>query len=59
MDEWIKILVAFVQNDRSYSFGTKSLDEMKVATPSATVEVQRDSRWQDLVRLGEIFAGQQ
>ncbi len=58
MDEWIKILVAFVHNDETYNFGTTSVDQMKVATPDATVEIQPDSRWKELARLGDIFAGQ-
>jgi hypothetical protein len=58
MDDWIKILVAFIHNDRAYNFQTKTLDEMVVATPSAAIEVQHDARWKDLTALGEIFAGQ-
>ncbi|KAL1859763.1 hypothetical protein VTK73DRAFT_7459 [Phialemonium thermophilum] len=57
MDEWIKILVAFVQDDEAYDFGTTSVAEWKVATPQATVEIQRDAGWEDLTRLGDVFAG--
>lgn len=58
LDEWIKILVAFVQDDATYTYGTNSLEEMKVAAPDATVKIQADSRWKELARLGDIFAGQ-
>lgn len=56
MEEWIKSLVAFVQDTQEYDFGTKSIDEMKVATPQGSIEIQKDVRWGDLVRLGEVFA---
>jgi uncharacterized protein YaiE (UPF0345 family) len=56
MEDWIKNLVAFVQVDHRYDFGTKSIDEMKVATPEGTIEIQKDTRWGDLVKLGEVFA---
>lgn len=57
MDEWIKILVAFVNNDKPYDYGTRSINEMKVATPEATVKVETDPQWENLARLGDIFAG--
>lgn len=56
MEDWIKSLVAFVQDDQEYEFGTKSIDEMKVATPEGTIEIQSDGRWESLVKLGEVFA---
>lgn len=55
MDDWIKILVAFVKVDTSYEHGTKSENEMKMATPEAKIEIRPDSRWDELVRLGELF----
>lgn len=56
MENWIKNLVAFVNEDQEYDFGTKSIDEMKVATAEGTIEIQKDVRWGDLVKLGEVFA---
>lgn len=55
MDEWIKMLVALVQDDSSYDFGTKTEKDLKVATPEATIEIRPDDRWDELVKLGEIF----
>ncbi|CZR68150.1 probable acetylcholinesterase precursor [Phialocephala subalpina] len=55
LEDWISILVAFV-NDSSYHHGTSSIEEMKLATPECTVEVEKDSRWRELVDLGAIFA---
>jgi uncharacterized protein YaiE (UPF0345 family) len=56
MEEWIKNLVGFVQADEEYDFGTKSIDEMKVAIPEGIIEIQKDTRWTDLVKLGKVFA---
>jgi hypothetical protein len=56
MQDWIKVLVAFVHDDQEYDFGTKSIDEMKVATPEGIIEIQKDVRWDGLVKLGEVFA---
>lgn len=56
LEDWISLLVAFVNNDSSYDFGTTSIEQMKVATPRATIEVQQDLQWKDLVELGAIFA---
>lgn len=55
MDEWIKILVAFVKDDSSYRFGTKTEKDLKVAMPKAEIDMLVDERWDELVRLGEIF----
>jgi uncharacterized protein YaiE (UPF0345 family) len=57
MHDWIQILVAFVQGDETYEFGTKDIKEMKVITPQGQIEVQRDERWNELVELGKAFAG--
>lgn len=57
MEDWIGILVAFVNDDNSYEFGTTSVDQMKVMTPEGKIEVQPDGRWEELVKLGNIFAG--
>lgn len=55
MQNWIDNLVAFVKNDTNYSYGTKAEQEMKMATPEAQIEIRPDPRWDELVRLGEIF----
>lgn len=55
LDDWIKILVAFVKDDKTNTYGTKTLTEMMVATPEASIEIQPDPRWDELVRLGDIF----
>lgn len=55
MDDWIKILLALVKDDSSYEYGTKTEKEMKVATPEANIEILPDERWDELVKLGEIF----
>lgn len=53
MDDWIKVLVALVQNDPNYRHGTETEREMKVATPEAKIEVLADDRWDALIELGE------
>lgn len=57
MADWIRILVAFVNNDETYEYGSKTVQEMKVITPEGTIEVQKDQRWDELVRIGNIFSG--
>ncbi|KAH7015588.1 Alpha/Beta hydrolase protein [Ilyonectria destructans] len=57
MQDWIQILIAFVNDDEDYEFGTNAVDEMRLAAPQATIEVQQDKRWHELVRIGEVFAG--
>jgi uncharacterized protein YaiE (UPF0345 family) len=57
MKDWIQILTAFVNDDKGYKFGTTSNDQMKVMTAEGKIEIQPDERWEELVRLGNIFAG--
>lgn len=57
MEDWIKDLVAFVNNNEDYSYGTTKIDELKVMTPEKTVEVQEDARWGELLRLADHFSG--
>nr|XP_036588714.1 carboxylesterase-lipase family protein [Colletotrichum truncatum]KAF6800088.1 carboxylesterase-lipase family protein [Colletotrichum truncatum] len=59
MEDWIQILVAFVNGDDMYSFGTTSVEQMKVMTPDGKIQIQPDERWDELVKLGQIFAGNQ
>lgn len=56
MEDWIEAFVAFVNDDQEYDYGTRSIDDMVVATPACKIDVERDERWSDLVKLGEIFA---
>lgn len=39
-----------------YRHGASSIEEMKVATPKCTIEVERDLLWRELVDLGATFA---
>lgn len=57
MEEWIETLVAFVNGSDTYEHGTKTVEEMKVMTPEGTIEIRPDNRWDELVSLGKIFAG--
>jgi hypothetical protein len=57
MNDWIRDLVAFVHNETEYKYGTSKGDEVKVATPSGGIEIQPDSRWNELLGLMEVFAG--
>ncbi|KAF6810105.1 hypothetical protein CSOJ01_06517 [Colletotrichum sojae] len=57
LDDWIRTLVAFVQADETFTFGTSSIKEMKVMTPEGKIELRPDERWNELVGLGKIFAG--
>ncbi|KAJ5653600.1 hypothetical protein N7490_000603 [Penicillium lividum] len=56
MEGWIQSFVAFVNDDPEYEFGTHCIDEMKVATPEGKIKIQKDQRWDELVKLGEVFA---
>jgi hypothetical protein len=58
MDQWIAILVAFVHNDTTYDFGTKFIHEMKVATTMGNIEIQNDTRWDEMLFLSDVFAGE-
>lgn len=57
LKDWIQMLVAFVNDDERYKFGTTSIDQMKVMTPEGEIETRTDERWEELVKLGSIFAG--
>ncbi|KAL4908203.1 hypothetical protein BDW74DRAFT_188393 [Aspergillus multicolor] len=57
MHEWIRDLVAFVNDESDYVYGTKTVDEVKVATPEGQIEIQKDARWAELLDLMEVFAG--
>lgn len=56
MEDWIANLVAFVHDYRSFDFGTRSISEMKVATPECRIEVKADDRWDRLIELATYFA---
>ncbi|KAL3479092.1 Alpha/Beta hydrolase protein [Aspergillus californicus] len=57
MHKWIGDLVAFVNNETDYVYGTKKADEVKVATPTGKIEIEKDTRWAELLDLMEVFAG--
>jgi hypothetical protein len=43
MEDWIEQFVAFVKDNHGYEFGTRAIDEIKVATPDGTIEIQKGS----------------
>jgi hypothetical protein len=57
MKDWIDILVAFVNDDTTYRFGTTSVEQLKIITPAGSIEIQEDSRWTELIAVGKVFAG--
>lgn len=57
MHEWVRDLVAFVNDEPGHAYGTEKADEVKVATPEGHIEIQKDSRWSELLDLMEVFAG--
>ncbi|KAM5356916.1 hypothetical protein ACJ41O_003562 [Fusarium nematophilum] len=57
MDDWISDLRAFVNNESGYTYGTTAPDEHKVMTPEGEIEVQKDKRWEELLRVMEVFSG--
>lgn len=57
MDDWIRDLVAFVNDQPDYEYGTRSADEYKVMTPEGTIEIQKDGRWDSLLQLMDVFSG--
>lgn len=57
MLDWIRELAAFIHNDESHDFGTRSCDEFKTATPEGKIEVTKDTRWRELLQLANVFSG--
>ena len=57
MKDWILDLIAFVNDEKEYRYGTKSIEDFKVATPEGNIEIQKDVRWKELLDLAEIFTG--
>ena len=57
MKDWIRDLVALVGNESGYEYGTKRIDEFKVATADGKIEIQNDTRWSELLKLANIFSG--
>ncbi|KAE8155306.1 Alpha/Beta hydrolase protein [Aspergillus avenaceus] len=57
MDTWISDLVAFVNGDGDYDYGTKECDEYKAMTPDGRIKIQKDPRWTELLSLMDVFAG--
>uniref|UniRef100_A0A8H7NC23 Carboxylic ester hydrolase n=1 Tax=Bionectria ochroleuca TaxID=29856 RepID=A0A8H7NC23_BIOOC len=58
MENWIRALVAFVNDEESFEFGTQTVQEIRVATPQGTIEVQKDQRWDRLLQIGDVFSGE-
>ncbi|KAL2822889.1 alpha/beta-hydrolase [Aspergillus granulosus] len=56
MHDWIQNLVAFVNDNETFEFGTGNIEEMKVVSPEGAIGIQRDERWEELLRIGETFA---
>jgi hypothetical protein len=56
MQEWIDILIAFAHNDQSYDFGMKAIDEFKTVTAGDTISIEKDTRWETLLKLSDVFA---
>ncbi|KAL4752926.1 hypothetical protein BDW72DRAFT_211029 [Aspergillus terricola var. indicus] len=57
MHAWIRDLVAFVNDELDYVYGTEQVDEVKVVTPECRIEIQKDPRWNELLDLMAVFAG--
>jgi hypothetical protein len=57
LKDWIQDLVAFVGGEEACEYGTKVMDDFKVATPEGEIEIQKDVRWKELLDLADIFAG--
>lgn len=56
MSEWIRNLIAFVQNDKDFDFGTRQVDQHKIVSPEMKIEVVTDGRFKELSALGGVFA---
>ena len=56
MEDWIQNLVAFVNDDAEFEFGTRRIEEMKVVSPEGRIEVVVDERWEELLKIGQMFA---
>lgn len=59
LDTWIRDLAAFVNNEEGYSYGTRVADEYKVMTAEGKIELQKDTRWEPLLKLMDVFSGLQ
>ncbi|KAJ4191883.1 hypothetical protein NW767_010790 [Fusarium falciforme] len=56
MSEWIGNLVAFVQNDKEFDFGTRQIEQHKIVSPDMKIEVVTDGGFKELSALGSDFA---
>lgn len=56
MGKWIRNLVAFVQNDKDFDFGTRQIDQHKIVSSDMKIEVVTDDRFKELSALGSVFA---
>lgn len=57
MEDWVGILVAFVNDDLAYDFGTPSIRDLKVLTSEGGIEIREDARWDRLLRRTKSYLG--
>ncbi|KAJ4244042.1 hypothetical protein NW762_014655 [Fusarium torreyae] len=57
MDEWIRDLRAFVNDEKDYAYGTSKSTEYKVMRPEGTIAIEKDPRWEELLHVMNIFSG--
>lgn len=57
MEDWIRDLVAFMRDEEDYEYGTLQPDSYKVITPEGKIEIQKDQRWEELLKLADVFSG--
>lgn len=57
MKDWIDNLVAFMQDDGQFDFGTRSVADMKVVTADGQIKVEEDQKYSSLVDLARVFTG--
>ncbi|KAH6682703.1 carboxylesterase [Halenospora varia] len=57
MEDWIADLSSFLRGGKDFIYGTSKPEEYKVVTPDGKIEIQRDSRWEELLELADVFSG--
>ena len=57
MDDWIRDLRAFVNDEKDHAYGTTKSTEYKVMRPEGTVAIENDPRWEELLHVMGIFSG--
>lgn len=56
MDAWIRDLRAFVYDEEGYTYGTELTTEYKVMQPRGSIAIEQDGRWEELLRVMDIFS---